>query len=130
MRAVLLPGYLIGCTHFVAQERELCATARLLPAQLLALKSGLLRAGAASGGHLAREAAASLFRHEATHVLRVYDLLVAAGWLHAAPTAVEGQGLGHDLGFGDTSTEAAPVANGGPALMHAESAVAEAVPAP
>ena len=124
-------GDLIACcTHCIAQERELCATARLLPAQLLVLKAGLLRAGAASGGHLAREAAASLFRHEATHVLRVYDLLVAAGWLHAAPAMVEGQALGPGAGFDDASTEAAPIANGGPALMHAESVVAEAVPAP
>ena len=113
-----------------AQERELCATARLLPAQLLALKAGLLRAGAESGGHLAREDAASLFRHEATHVLRVYDLLVAAGWLPAAPAAVEAQGLGPGVGFGDTGNEAAPVANGVPVLMHAESVVADAMPAP
>ncbi|KAK9839318.1 hypothetical protein WJX81_007715 [Elliptochloris bilobata] len=95
-----------GLGALTIKERELCATTRLLPAQLLAIKAGLLGAGVAHG-HLAREAAACLFRLEPAHALRVYDLLIAAGWLRAAP---------------------APAANGAALLAHAESIVGEAMP--
>ena len=123
-----------------AQERELCATARLLPAHLLSLKAALLRAGAARGGIL-REDVASLFRLEPVHALRAYDLCVAAGWLRSGPAA-NGQEVGSVVGLigmtdpgrgaaapGDGALRLEPPAamNGGGALAHAASSVGEAL---
>lgn len=123
-----------------AQERELCATARLLPAHLLSLKAALLRAGAARGG-VAREDVASLFRLEPAHALRAYDLCAAAGWLRSGPAA-NGPEVGHVLGFigmtdpgrcaaapsdGALRLEPPAVINGGSALAHAASSVGEAL---
>ncbi len=113
-----------------AQERELCATARLLPAHLLALKAGLLRA-AAGRDHLAREDAADLFRLEPCQALRVYDLAAAAGWLRAAPPPEAERAPVLELTFADArAATAAAAPNGGCALAHAGSGVQGPLPAP
>lgn len=68
-----------------AQERELCASVRMLPGHYLAVKAAMLREAARRKGHLPRSEARTMFRLEPTRALRVYDLLAAAGWIRPAP---------------------------------------------
>lgn len=96
------------------QERELCAAARLLPAHLLALKAGLLAAGA-ERGRLGRDDAASLLRLEPAHAARVHELLAAAGWLSASPAPAPGHGA---VGFALPALESGAGAQGAPAAAN------------
>ncbi|PNW86501.1 hypothetical protein CHLRE_02g089150v5 [Chlamydomonas reinhardtii] len=82
-----------GVELLSSRERELCAAARLLPAHYLALKDVMLR-DAEKNGAISRTEARSFFRLDPSRSLRIYDLLVAAGWVTAAP------GPGGKLGAG------------------------------
>lgn len=60
-----------------------------MPHQYLAYKASLLREAEREGGTFPRNKAKHMFRLKATSSLRVYDLLVASGWLapsHPLPT--------------------------------------------
>ncbi|PNH00557.1 Transcriptional adapter ADA2a, partial [Tetrabaena socialis] len=70
-----------GVELLSGRERELCADARLLPPHYLALKDMLLREGERGGGGITRQEARTFFRLEPARSLRVYDLLVSAGWV-------------------------------------------------
>ena len=73
-----------GLEHLAARERELCANARVLPAQYLSLKDVMLR-DAAAHGFITRAEARSYFRLDPSTSLKIYDLLMAAGWLGDVP---------------------------------------------
>jgi hypothetical protein len=89
-----------------AQERELCASVRMLPGQYLSVKAAMLREAARRDGqHLPRSEARTMFRLEPSRALRVYDLLAAAGWIRAAPPPPPAA----------TMAAAAPAAAAGPA---------------
>lgn len=64
-----------GIELLSARERELCASARLLPPQYLALKDMLLRDSAQHGG-ISRADAKNFFRLEPSRALRIYELQV------------------------------------------------------
>ncbi|KAG2435158.1 hypothetical protein HXX76_007242 [Chlamydomonas incerta] len=86
-----------GVELLSSRERELCAAARLLPCHYLALKDMMLR-DAEKNGAISRTEARSLFRLDPARSLRIYDLLVAAGWVTPAP------GPGGKLGAGAGSS--------------------------
>jgi hypothetical protein len=56
-------------------------TERLLPHQYLAYKASFLREAERDGGIFQRSKAKHMFRLKGSSSLRVYDLLVASGWL-------------------------------------------------
>ncbi|DBB01426.1 TPA: hypothetical protein ACH3X1_000090 [Trebouxia sp. C0004] len=75
-----------GMALLSARERELCAQARLLPVHYLELKALMMREGHTKG-YISRQEARTFFRLEPAKAVRVYELLLAAGWLPAAPNA-------------------------------------------
>lgn len=77
----------------VAQEREVCAGARLLPAQYLNMKAALMR-DSVRRGYITRAEARGFFRLEGPRTLRVYDLLVACGWVNPTPPGLPSHLIG------------------------------------
>lgn len=75
-----------GTALLSAKERELCAQARLLPVHYLELKALMMREGQIKG-YISRQEARTFFRLEPAKAVRVHELLLAAGWLPAAPNA-------------------------------------------
>eukprot|EP00891_Asterochloris_glomerata_P008237 jgi/Astpho2/8237/fgenesh1_pg.00122_%23_16_t len=73
-----------GVELLIGRERELCASARLLPAHYLELKALMLR-DAQRRGCLPRAEAKGFFRLDAARAVKVYDLLASCGWLQSAP---------------------------------------------
>jgi hypothetical protein len=67
-----------------AQEREACAHGRLLPSQYLNMKVALLRENERRG-YITRAEARNYFRLDPLRTLRVYDLMVANGWINPQP---------------------------------------------
>ncbi|GFR44583.1 hypothetical protein Agub_g5858 [Astrephomene gubernaculifera] len=84
-----LPGVeLLG-----GRERELCAAVRLLPAHYLALKDMLLR-DCEKNGPISKQDARSFFRLDPARSLRIYELLLAAGWIKGGAAGGRGGGAG------------------------------------
>ncbi|KAI8469008.1 MAG: hypothetical protein J3K34DRAFT_514672 [Monoraphidium minutum] len=76
-----------GTEALAAKERELCAAARLLPAHYLSLKDVMMR-DAEANGFISRQDARAYFRMDPSRSLRLYDLLMAAGWLGPIPPSL------------------------------------------
>ena len=70
-----------SCRYVTVQERELCASARMLPAHYLAVKAAMLRE-AARRGVLPRSEARTMFRLDHSRALKVwllFDIYLKAG---------------------------------------------------
>lgn len=94
-------SYLPGTAALCSEEVDFCAAGRLLPSHYLALKDMMLR-DAEKHGRISRAEARNYFRLEPSRGVKIYDLLVARGWLQGdKPPAVEaGSGGGGKLGAG------------------------------
>ncbi|GIL78334.1 hypothetical protein Vretifemale_7772 [Volvox reticuliferus] len=77
-----------------SRERELCAAQRLLPCHYLALKDMLLR-DCEKNGAITKTEARTFFRLDPARSVRIYELLVACGWIRGG-----GQGKGGAAGVG------------------------------
>ncbi len=72
------------------QERHLCATERLLPHQYLAYKASLLREAEREGSSFTRSHAKYMFRLRSPLAVKIYDFLVACGWIATPQPAQPG----------------------------------------
>ncbi|GLI66472.1 hypothetical protein VaNZ11_010315 [Volvox africanus] len=77
-----------------SRERELCAAQRLLPCHYLALKDMLLR-DCEKNGAITKSEARTFFRLDPARSVRIYELLVACGWIRSGD-----QGKGGAAGAG------------------------------
>ncbi|KAL0050679.1 hypothetical protein WJX82_004874 [Trebouxia sp. C0006] len=105
-----------GMALLSAKERELCAQARLLPVHYLELKALMMREGQTKG-YVSRQEARTFFRLESAKAVRVYELLLAAGWLPAAPNAQGPPAAAPAQGTLAAANGASPVKNDSVALV-------------
>ena len=72
------------------REKELCVNCRLLPVHYLSIKEALMRASA-EGQTLKRAEVRHMFKVEPAKAAKVYDLLLANGWVKDGKDAAGGE---------------------------------------
>jgi len=87
-----------GAELLSTSELTLCKNLKMCPQQLLILKEHLIRESA-KAGFLRRKDVKDLIKYDAVKVLRVYDYLIACGWIVPEPPS-------------DNNKQAASVGNG------------------
>ena len=80
------------------QERELCASARMLPSQYLAVKAAMLRE-AAQRGILPRSEARTMFRLDASRALKVCVVSLTATMSQQSVHICTSVCAGRQIGF-------------------------------
>ena len=81
------------------REKEVCVNCRLLPVHYLSIKEALMRASA-EGETLKRADVRHMFRIEPVKAIRVFELLLANGWIKTADAGKDAAAKG-DAGDGD-----------------------------
>lgn len=88
-----------GAELLSKREKEVCVNCRLLPVHYLSIKEALMRASA-EGETLKRADVRHMFRIEPVKAIRVFELLLANGWIKTADTGKDAAAKG-DAGDGD-----------------------------
>ena len=77
-------------------EQEMCRVLKLLPAQYLVCKSGIIREGLK--GPVKKSTVRSLLNIEAPKVNKLFDFMAQAGWIEAAKTNARKATVGFSVG--------------------------------
>ena len=88
-----------GAELLSKREKEVCVNCRLLPVHYLSIKEALMRASA-EGETLKRADVRHMFRIEPVKAIRVFELLLANGWIKTADAGKDAAAKG-DAGDGD-----------------------------
>ena len=87
-----------GAELLSKREKEVCVNCRLLPVHYLSIKEALMRASA-EGETLKRADVRHMFRIEPVKAIRVFELLLANGWIKTADAGKDASAKG-DAGDG------------------------------